>query len=161
VNVGRKANFSGQGYTPTGNGRAIGLLNGKLKVGLVDDICDFLAQFREEFGNHVVTGKPLAIFGLEELLADYAVCVYEEVSGARHAVELPSGFSVQYLISPNDFGIGIREQGEIDFAAIRKVFQYGFAIVTERRQFESLLFESCFRVLQLDQLPFAIGSPIG
>lgn len=43
----------------------------------------------------------------------------------------------------------------------REVFQNSLGIVADRSKFDPLFLESRFRVLQLDQLPFAVGSPIG
>lgn len=44
--------------------------------------------------------------------------------------------------------------------AIGEVFEYGFGVVADRREANPLLLESCLGVLQLNQLPFAVGSPI-
>ena len=44
---------------------------------------------------------------------------------------------------------------------VREVFQDCFRIVADRREFDALFFESRLSGLQLDQLPFAVGSPIG
>jgi hypothetical protein len=131
-----------------------------LDVGRLNRTRDFLAQFREEFGDHVVSRKPLAVLGFEEFLANHAARVDEEVSRPRHAIELTGRLSVQNLISANNFGIGIGKQGKIDFPAIREILQYGFAIVADARNLQSLFFESRLGVLQLDQLPLAVGSPI-
>jgi hypothetical protein len=136
------------------------LPNRELNVGCVNRTRDFLAQFRKELSDHVVSGKPLAVLGFEELLANHAACVYEEVSRPRHTIELAGRLAVQNLISANNFGIGIGKQGKIDFAAIREILQYGFVIVADARNLQSLFFESRLGVLQLDQLPLAIGSPI-
>ena len=116
------------------------------------------------------SGKSLAITLFPESRSRYLASknfsritplgVDEEISGTRHAVELSRGLGVQNLVGANDLGIGIGEHGEIDLAAIREVFQYGFAVVADRRELDSLLLESCFGILQLDQLPFAVGSPI-
>ena len=160
MDVRREPHFRSQRYTAPGKAGAIGLLDRELKVGRFDGIRDFLAQFRKEFGNHVVSGKPLPVLRFEELFSNHAVGVDEEISGARHALELADGFDVQNLIGANDFGVGVGEQGEIDLPAVREIFQYGFAVIADRREFDSLLLESCFGVLQLDQLPFAVGSPI-
>jgi hypothetical protein len=160
MDVRREPHFRSQGYSAPGKRGAIGLLNHKLKVGRLKSVRDFLAQFRKKFGDHIVSRKSLPVFGFEEFFSNHAARVYEEVSGPRHAIELTRGLSVQNLIGANDFGIGIGKQGEIDLAAIRKVFQYGFVVVADPRELESLLFESRLGVLQLDQLPFAIGSPI-
>src|SRR5206468_5480804 len=89
-----------------------------------------------------------------------AARVEKEISGTSHIFELPRGLGVHNLVGANDLGVGVREQREIDLAAAGEVFQYGFAIVADTRQLDSLLLELCFGVLQLNQLPFAVGSPI-
>ena len=43
---------------------------------------------------------------------------------------------------------------------VREVFQNGFGIVADSSQFDALIFESRLSALQLDQLPFAIRSPV-
>ena len=70
-------------------------------------------------------------------------------------------FGIQDLISPNGFRIRVGEQRELDLATVSEVLQYFLAIITDGRQFDSLFFKSRFRVLQLDQLPFAVRSPVG
>jgi hypothetical protein len=45
--------------------------------------------------------------------------------------------------------------------AVRKIFQDFFRIIADGRQLGPLLFESRDGALQLDQLPFAEGSPVG
>ena len=86
--------------------------------------------------------------------------VDKEISWARHTLELTRGLDVQNLVGANDLGIGVGEQGKIDFATIPEVFQYGFVVIADRRQFDSLLLKPCFGVLELNQLPFAVRSPI-
>jgi hypothetical protein len=44
---------------------------------------------------------------------------------------------------------------------VGKIFDDGFAVIAERRQLDALLFKSCDGSLQLDQLPFAVRSPVG
>lgn len=84
----------------------------------------------------------------------------EEISGARHTLVLARSLYVQNLVGAKDLGIGVGQQGEFDLTAIREVFQNGFAVIANRRELNSLLLESGFCVLQLYQLPFAIGSPV-
>ena len=86
--------------------------------------------------------------------------VDKEISWARHTLELTRGLDVQNLVGANDLGIGVGEQRKVDFATIREVFQYGFVVIADRRQFDSLLLKPCFGVLELNQLPFAVRSPI-
>ena len=86
--------------------------------------------------------------------------VDKEISRAGHTLELPRGLDVQNLVGAKDLGIGVGKQGKIDFATIREVFQYGFVVITDRGQLDSLLLKPCFGVLELNQLPFAVRSPI-
>jgi hypothetical protein len=44
---------------------------------------------------------------------------------------------------------------------VRKIFDDGFAVIADGSQLDALLFKSCDGGLQLDQLPFAVRSPIG
>jgi hypothetical protein len=64
------------------------------------------------------------------------------------------------VVRANRCGFGIGEQGKINLAPIGKKLQDFRRIVTDGRKLDALLFESGSRVLQLDQLPFAVGSPI-
>ena len=75
-------------------------------------------------------------------------------------MELPGGFCVQDVIIANCLRIGVGEQREIDMLSAREVFQYRFGIVADRSQLNALSFKSGFSALQLDQLPFAVGSPV-
>ncbi len=58
-------------------------------------------------------------------------------------------------------GIGIGQQRKIDLPAVREIFQDLLTIVTDGGEREPLLLKSGLGILQLDQLPFAVGSPIG
>ncbi len=69
-------------------------------------------------------------------------------------------FGIQDAIRLDGLGLRIREERVFDLVAVREIFQDFFAIVTDGRQLDALLFESCDGALQLDQLPFAKGSPI-
>ena len=80
--------------------------------------------------------------------------------GRAMPLNWPDRFGVQNLVGANHFGIGVGKHREIDLPAVGEIFQYFFAVVADRREFDPLLLESCFGVLQLDQLPFAVGSPI-
>ena len=44
---------------------------------------------------------------------------------------------------------------------VSKIFQDFFRVIADGRQLDPLLFESRDCALQLDQLPFAEGSPVG
>src|SRR5262249_53905485 len=119
-----------------------------------------LAQLWKELCNHIVSGQSLPISSFKELFSNHAACVDEEISRARHIQKLTRALGIQDVVCTNNPGIGICEQGEIDFAAIREVLQDGFAVVANRCEFHSLLVESCFCNLQLNQLRFAVWSPI-
>ena len=120
----------------------------------------FLAQFRKEFSDNVVSGKPFAVLASKNFSRITPLVSMKKYPGRAMPLYWPMASAVQNLIGANNFGVGIGKQGEIDFAAIREIFQYGFAIVADARNFQALFFESRLSVLQLDQLPFAIGSPI-
>ena len=161
MNVGRELDFGGQGDEATGEGRGIGLLEGELQMRRFGTAGDFFAQFGEKLGDDVIAGKPFAIFGLEELLANDAFGVDEEISGARHSLELADGFGVQHLIGANGLRIGVGQQRKIDFAAVGEKFQDFGAVVADGGELDPLLLKSGFGCLQLDQLPLAVGSPVG
>jgi hypothetical protein len=42
-----------------------------------------------------------------------------------------------------------------------EILQDGYGVVTDCRKLDALFLESRLSTLQLDQLPFAVGSPIG
>jgi len=46
-------------------------------------------------------------------------------------------------------------------AAIREALQYLDVVIAEGGDLDALGFKSCFGILQLNQLPFAVRSPIG
>ena len=88
------------------------------------------------------------------------MCIDEEESGPRHIQKLSGGFGIQNLVSADRFGIGIREQRKINLPAICERFQYRLRVIADAGEFDALLLESCLRVLELDQLPFAVRSPV-
>ena len=65
------------------------------------------------------------------------------------------------MVSLDDLGIWVGQQRKIDLAAVREILKYFQAVVTDRRQLDTLALESLFRILQLDQLAFAVRSPVG
>ena len=121
----------------------------------------FFTEFRKQLGNDVIAGEAFAILGLEELLANDPFGVDEEISGARHSLELAGRFGVQDLVGANGLGIGIAQQRKVDLPAVGEIFQNFRAVVADCRQLDPLLLKPGLGVLQLDQLPFAVGSPIG
>ena len=111
--------------------------------------------------NHVVPGQPFPILRFEELLANDALGIDEEISRPRHALVLPDRLGVEHIVGPNGLGIRVGQQRKVDLPPVREVLQYCFAVVADCRKLDSLVFESRLRGLQLDQLPFAVGSPVG
>jgi hypothetical protein len=71
------------------------------------------------------------------------------------------GFGVEDVIGFDDFGIRIGKQGIFDFVVVGEEFQDLFVVIADGGELDALLFKSGLRGLQLDQLPFAEGSPIG
>ena len=65
------------------------------------------------------------------------------------------------MIGPNSLGIRIGQQRKVDLSPVGEVFQDFWAVVTDGGKLNALLLKSGFGVLQLDQLPFAVGSPVG
>jgi hypothetical protein len=157
----REAHFRSQRYATARKARAVGLPDGQLEMRRLYVVGHLFAEFRKQLRNYVVSRKPFPVFCFEEFLANRSVRIDEEITRTRHAVKLPCGFDVQNVICTNDFRIGVGKQRKVDFAAIRKIFQYGLGVVANGSESDSLLRESRFGVLQLDQLPFAVGSPIG
>jgi hypothetical protein len=126
-----------------------------------DIVCHFVTQRREKPANNVVSGKSFPVLHFEELLSNSAFGIDEEIPRAGHALELSGPLGIQNLIGPNSFRIRIGEQRKLDLATVGEILQYFLAVIADCRQFDPLLFKSCFCVLQLDQLPFAVGSPVG
>jgi len=160
VDVRREPHFRCEGYIASWKAGAIGLLDRKLKVRCFYGVVYFLAQLRKKPCNHIVSGKPLTVLRFKEFFSNHALSVDEEISRARHTLVLAHGLDVENLVGTKDFGVRVGEQGKINLPAVRKVFQNGLSVIADRREFDSLLFESCFCVLQLNQLPFAVGSPV-
>jgi len=61
----------------------------------------------------------------------------------------------------NDFGVGVRQQGKLDFVVLGEILPDRRTIVADGGQPQSLRFKSFFSVLQPHELRFAEGSPIG
>jgi hypothetical protein len=74
-----------------------------------------------------------------------------------HAVR----FCIEHLEAANDFGVRVSQEGKLDFVPLGEVLEDSLAIVANRGQLKSLRFKSLFRVLQLHELRFAEGSPVG
>jgi hypothetical protein len=126
-----------------------------------DSLRDFLAEFGEEFGNDAVAGEPLAVFGFKEFFFNEAARVDEEIAGPGKSFLHAGGFGVEHAECADGIGIGVCQQRIFDLVAIAKEFQNFFIVIADGGKFDALLFEALRCVLQLDQLRFAEGSPIG
>ena len=144
----------------SGKGDAVGLPDRKLQVRRFHAASDFLAQFRKKFCHQAVRGDSFPVLGLKKLFTNHALRVDEKISGTRHSLKLAGGFVIHNLVLAQDLGIRIGEHGKIYLAAIGERFQDRHAVIADRSEFDPLFLESCLGVLQLDQLPFAVGSPI-
>src|SRR6266853_1687447 len=123
-------------------------------------VCYFIAQLRKKLAYNMVPGKSLPVLRFEELFPNCAVGIDEKISGPRHALVLPGRLDVQDVIGVKGFRIRVGEQGKFDFAPVREGFQYLLGVIADGRHSDPLFFKSRFCVLQLDQLRFAVRSPI-
>jgi hypothetical protein len=153
--------FSGQGNPTSWKARSIGLFDRQVKVRCLEIVGYFVAQRWEKLADNIVPRESLSVFRFEELLPNNSFSVDKEIPGPRHPFILSGTLGVQNVIGPNGFRIGIGEQRKINFATVCERLHYFHAVVADCRQLDPLLFKSCFCVLQLDQLPFAVRSPIG
>src|SRR6266853_1496971 len=144
----------------SGKGDAVGLPDRKLQVRSFHVARNFLTQFRKEFCHQTVRGNAFPVLGFKKLFTNHPLSVDEKISGTRHSLKLAGGFVIHNLVLAQDLGIRISEHGKIYLAAIGEGFQDRHAVIADRSEFDPLFLESCLGVLQLDQLPFAIGSPI-
>src|SRR5215469_1836370 len=126
-----------------------------------DFLANFLGQFREELPDHVVRCEAVRVVRFEVLLPNYAAVISVEKSWKRHPLGHALRFCIQDVEAANDLGIGISQQGKLDLVAFRKVREDSFTIVANGSQLDTLLLELCFGVLQLHELRFAEGSPVG
>jgi hypothetical protein len=122
---------------------------------------DLLAQLREQFGKDAISGKPLPVLGFEEFFPNDSAGVDKEISRPGKTFLHPGGFGVKDPVSPYGFRAGVREHGIFDLVAIGEEFQNFLGIIADGCQLDALLFEPWDGALQLDQLPFAEGSPVG
>src|SRR5229473_732058 len=161
VDIWRKLDFSNQANPATGDHSAIGLCKGQPKMRRFDILAHFLGQFRENPSNDIVRRESVRVLGFEILFANNAARVDIEESGVRHPFGHPFRFCVENAEAPNDLGIRICKQRKLDFVPVSEVLQDSRTIVANRSQLDSLSFKSLFGVLQLHELRFTAGSPIG
>lgn len=161
MDIPRKLGFDDQVNPASRKRSAVGLFDQKPQVRGLDVVRHPLGQFREKLADHVVRREAILIFCFKEFFADCAFGIDEKEAGQRHPLTDPSRFFVENLESSDDLGIGIGEQGEVDLASVGEILQDLRAVIADRRQPDPLLFKSLFRLLELDELRLAVGSPIG
>ena len=153
--------LSSEGDARARNAGGIGLCEGQLEMRGFYGLGYFLAQFRKKLGEDAITSETLAISRFKKLFANDAMAIDKKISRARKALLHPGSFFIQDAIVSNGLGLGVGEQGVFDLVPVGKIFQDGCGVVADRRQLEALLFKLRNGALQLDQLPFAEGSPVG
>ena len=105
----------------------------------------------------------MAIVVLKVFGDDDAGRIQDERARVRNAEGRTRLFDrvVQDAQTANGLRIGVREQGEVDALALGEGVQDGFAIVADPGQAQAELAKLVFVLFQLDELGFAVGSPIG
>jgi hypothetical protein len=161
MDIGRELHFGRQGDTAARNGGSVGLFDGEVQVRGLDIVRNFVAQCRKKLANDIVPGESFPVLRLEELFPNRALGIDEVIAGSRHTLILSDRLGVQKPVGPNDSGIRVGEQRNVDLAPVSEVLQYFLAVIADGSYFDSLFFKSCLRTLQLDQLPFAVRSPVG
>jgi hypothetical protein len=79
----------------------------------------------------------------------------------RHSFGHALSFCVKDVEAANDLRIGISQNRKFDFVPLAKIHEDRWTIVAYCSQIEPLLHEPFLGVLQLHELRFAEGSPIG
>src|SRR5690349_3126311 len=126
-----------------------------------DGVAHFLGEFGEQPPYNVVGGKAIRILCFEILLANSSALVDIEKAGVRHSFGNALGFCIKDVEAANDLRIGISQHRKFDFVPLAKIHEDRWTIVANGSQIEPLLLEPFFGVLQLHELRFAEGSPIG
>lgn len=161
MDIGWEPHLGSQRDTSSRKAGSIGLCDEEAQVRGFYVIGDFVAQRREQLAKNVAAGQSFPVLRFEELFPDNAPGINEEIPGPRHTPELSSRLGVQDVIGLNGLGARIGKQRKRDLAPVREGLQYFRAVIAGGRDGEPLFFESCLRILQLDQLPLAVGSPVG
>src|ERR1700757_2497592 len=126
-----------------------------------DGAAHFLGEFGEQLPDDVVGGKAIRILRFEVFLTDGSGLIDIEKPGVRHSFGHALSFCVKDIEAANDLRIGISQNRKFDFVPLAKIHEDRWTIVAYCSQIEPLLLEPFFGVLQLHELRFAEGSPIG
>ncbi len=96
----------------------------------------------------------------EKFCPDDALGIDDESAGVRNAAESLWRLFVANTISINRLAAGVREKRICDGVVRGKSFECGSGIIADSRELAAGRFDFLQVCLQLDQLLFAIGSPI-
>ena len=161
VYIRRKFDFSNQTDPATWYDAAIRLFKSELEMRRFDILGHLGAQLRKELCNDIIGRQAICVLWREILFANNATSVDVEESRIGHSLGHSLGLVVKHVEAANDFGVGISQQRELDFVPLGEVLQDRRTIVANSRQLQSLRLKSLFCVLQLHELRFAEGSPVG
>src|SRR5260221_2918228 len=79
----------------------------------------------------------------------------------RHAFGHTMGLCVKYLEATNDFGLRVSQERKVYAMPLGEIFQDGWTIIADWRQLKCLRLKSLICRLQMHELRFAEGSPVG
>ena len=97
----------------------------------------------------------------EELGADGSAGVKDHEAGVWDAARAWARFLVEEPVGADHLTIWIGEQREADAALLREAFEYRARVVADGDQLDTGSLDRLEVLLQLDQLPLAVGSPVG
>ncbi len=97
----------------------------------------------------------------EELGADGSAGVKDHEAGVWDAARAWARFLVEEPVGADHLTIWIGEQREADAALLREAFEYRARVVADGDQLDTGTLDRLEVLLQLDQLPLAVGSPVG
>ena len=157
----RKLDLSNEADPVAWRCNTVRLCEAESKMRSLDILTYFFNQFRKELCNHVVRGEALQVIHLKKLLTNYPCRIEIEETGMCHSFGHSLRFQVKNLEGSKHLRVRVAQERKVDLVPVCKALQDGRAIVTDRRQLDPLLLESWFRLLQLDELRFAEGSPVG
>src|SRR5271155_2918147 len=161
VYIRRKLYIGNQAYSASRYDAAIRLCQDKPEMRRFDALAHFRTQLRKKLGDEIVGGQSIGVFRGEILFANDSAGVDVEESRVGHPFGHSLRFCVEHVELANDFGTRVSQKRKVDSVALGEILQDGRTIVADRRQVKALRFESLFCALQLHELRFAEGSPVG
>ena len=129
-----KFDFGNETDPATWYDTAIGLCKGKLEMRRFDVLSHLRAQLREEFRNDIICRESVRVLRREILFANNPARVDIEESGVGHSFGHSFRFCVKHVEMANDFGVGVRQQGKLDFVPLGEILQDRGTIVADGGQ---------------------------